>query len=186
MARWRRYLGSILLLVLLSGQCVAAGLDFSEVTITLGEDNRIFLDAQIHYELNETTAEALENGVPLTFETHVQMRAVDAWVWERDVSEYRLRSVLRYRPLSALYEVRTPGMDNKQVFATRQAALRYMGRIRDLAIVERDRLNLNKEYQVRLEAFLDVEALPLPLRPRAYLSSDWSLKAEPWEWQLRP
>jgi hypothetical protein len=77
-------------------------------------------------------------------------------------------------------------MDDKQVFATREAALRFMGRISDFAIIDRGSLDLKKEYRVRLEAYLDVESLPLPLRPKAYLSGDWHLEAEPWEWLIHP
>jgi hypothetical protein len=64
--------------------------------------------------------------------------------------------------------------------------LRYMGRIRDMAIVERAKLDASKEYLVRLDSYLDVEALPLPMRPLAYLSSDWDISADTWEWRLRP
>lgn len=164
----------------------AKGLNFSEVTLSLGEDNRIFLDAQLSYELNDTTAEALENGVPLTFVTQVQMRAVDAWFWEDDVASFKLRSSLRFRPLSGLYEVRNQTSTDKQVFATRASALRFMGKIRDMAIIERAQLDTSQDYRVRLNSYLDIEALPLPMRPRAYVSEDWDMQAEPWEWQLRP
>lgn len=182
--RLLRLLLSVCLLLVAGVQ--AAALEFSKVTLTLGEDDQIYVDAQIHYELTPAVREALENGVPLTFVLHVQMRRSHAWIWEKDVADYRTRSILRYRPLSGLYEVRNVGLDDKQVFATREAALRYMGRIRDLAIVKRSSLDTEKEYGVRLDTFLDVEALPLPLRPKAYLSSDWDLQAEPWEWQIRP
>jgi len=184
--RWRPCLLLLLLYLPLVGAQASPALEFSQVTITLGEDNRIYLDAQVHYELTPVVSEALENGVPLTFVTHVQMRQVGAWIWEKDAADFRLRTVLRHRSLSGLYEVRYVGTDDKQVFATREAALRFMGRIRDFAIADRGSLDLKKEYRVRLEAYLDVESLPLPLRPRAYLSSDWHLEAEPWEWQIHP
>jgi hypothetical protein len=164
----------------------AAALSFSKVTITLGEDERIFIDAQLQYALSQVAEEALENGVPLTFEMHIQMRADSAWVWEPDVTEYRIRNTLRYRPLSTLYEVSTQGIEGKQVFATRSAALRYMGSIRNFALVGRDKLDLDKQYLVRLNAYLDIDALPLPLRTQAYFSEAWSLQAEPWEWLLKP
>ncbi len=175
-----------LALLALCGPLLAAALEFSQVTITLGEDDRIYLDAQIRYELTPTVSEALENGVPLTFVTRVQMRDTEAWVWQPDAADHRLHKVLRHRPLSGVYEVRDLEAQDKQVFATREAALRYMGRIRDFAIIERSRLDLEREYLVRLEAHLDIEALPLPLRPRAYLSSEWHLAAEAWEWRIRP
>lgn len=164
----------------------AADLGFSEVVVTLSDDDRIMLDAQVKYTLNDTASEALENGVPLTFETHVEVRAADAWVWSRDVVDQRIRSTLRYRPLSSLYEVRIVGSDGKQVFATREAALRYMGLIRNMALIERSKLDAQREYIVRLNVNLDIEALPLPMRPSAYLSSDWNIAAEQWEWRLKP
>lgn len=178
--------GMGLFLLLLVGSAAAEALRFHKVTITLGEDDQILLDAQIRHDLNETVSEALESGVPLTFETHIQMREVGAWLWQSDVAEFRVRNVLRYRPLSGLYEVRRLDTDDKRMFATRLSALRYIGQIRNFALVARGGLDLGAEYLVRLRAFLDIEALPLPMRPKAYLSSDWSLESEPWEWQLQP
>ncbi len=160
--------------------------EFRRVVLTLSEDGRILLDAEIDYRLNDTIAEALENGVPLTFETHVQMRRAKAWIWESDVVEHRLRTVLRFRPLSGLYELRNLTGEVKLSFATRAAALRTLGRIVGMPVVEREDLDLEQEYLVRLEVHLDVESLPLPMRPLAYLDSDWSLASEPWEWRLRP
>ena len=131
-------------------------------------------------------SEALENGVPLTFETHVQMRRASAWIWESDVVEHRLRTVLRYRPLSGLYELRNLRGDERLAFATRDAALRALGKIVAMPIVRRDELDLDDEYVVRVGVRLDIEALPLPMRPMAYLKRDWSIASEPWEWRLRP
>jgi len=61
---------------------LADGVAFKRIALTLSEEGRILLDAEIAYDLNETVSEALENGVPLTFETHVQMRGAKAWIWE--------------------------------------------------------------------------------------------------------
>ena len=55
-----------------------------------------------------------------------------------------------------------------------------------MPIIERERLNLDREYLVRVDVSLDKEALPLPMRPMAYLKSDWSISSESWEWRLRP
>ena len=83
------------LLMLVAASSIAERVDFRKVTLTLSEDGYIMLDAEIRYELTDTVSEALENGVPLTFETHVQMRRAEAWIWESDVVEHRLRTVLR-------------------------------------------------------------------------------------------
>jgi len=165
---------------------LAQDVDLKRVSITLSEDGRILLDADIRFDLNETVSEALDNGVPLTFETHVQMRRAEAWVWESDVVEHRLRTVLAYRPLSGMYELRNLSGSEQLSFATRDAALRTLGNINGMPVVERSNLDLNQDYLVTVDVRLDIEALPLPMRPKAYLKSDWWLASEPWEWRLRP
>ena len=164
----------------------ADGVEYRRIALTLSEDGRILLDAEISYRLNDTISEALENGVPLTFETHVQMRRAEAWIWEPDVVEHRLRTVLQYRPLSGLYELRNLQGDERLSFATRDAALSALGRIVGMPVVERASLDLEEDYLVRIDVSLDIEALPLPMRPMAYLKRDWWLASEPWEWRLRP
>ncbi|HPE78859.1 MAG: DUF4390 domain-containing protein [Sedimenticolaceae bacterium] len=162
------------------------GVEMRRVALTLSEDGRILLDADIKFHLNDTVSEALENGVPLTFETHVQLRRASAWVWESDVVEHRLRTVLRYRPLSGMYELRNLVGDERLSFATRDAALRTLGNIVAMPIIERKQLDLDEDYLVRIDVGLDIEALPLPMRPMAYIKRDWSISSEPWEWRLRP
>jgi len=164
----------------------AQGVELRRVALTLSEDERILLDADIDYDLNDTVSEALENGVPLTFQTHVQMRRADAWIWEHDIVEHRLRTILRYRPLSGLYELRNLQGDEHIAFATRAAALRALGKIVAMPIIKRSRLDLDEEYVVRVAVKLDIEALPLPIRPLAYIKRGWSIASEPWEWRLRP
>lgn len=164
----------------------AERIEFRQVALTLSEDDYILLDAEIDYDLTETVMEALENGVSLTFETHVQLRRARAWIWEQDIIEHRLRTVLRYRPLSGLYELRNLDQAEPQAFATRDSALRALGRIVAMPIIIRTALDLEQEYLVRLQVSLDIEALPLPMRPMAYLRRDWSISSEPWEWQLKP
>lgn len=177
---------AVITLLSLSVGLLADGVEFRRIALTLSEDGRILLDADIGYDLNATIAEALDNGVPLTFETHVQMRRVDAWIWESDVVEHRLRTVLQYRPLSGLYELRNLRGDEHLSFATRDAAMGTLGRIVGMPIIQRAKLDLDQEYLVKIDVRLDVEALPLPMRPAAYLKSDWRLSSETWEWRLRP
>lgn len=177
---------AFILLTGLPAALLADDVEFRRIALTLNEQGLILLDAEIAYQLNDTVSEALENGVPLTFETHVQMRRSKAWIWEKDVVDHRLRTVLRYRPLSGLYELRNLQGDEGLSFATRDAALGAMGRIVAMPVIERERLDNDKEYLVRVEVGLDIEALPLPMRPLAYLNSDWSISSELWEWRLHP
>lgn len=178
----RRYL---LAMALLMAPPLIADFVFDEVAVTRDGD-RFLLDAEIRYQLNDTTVEALDNGVPLTIETHVQLRRDGAWIWEPDVVEHRIRQTLQLDPLSSLYEVRDLLSGQVQRFATQTAALSAMGELQGLVLIDVSRLDDEETYSVELRSYLDVEALPLPLRPLAHLSSDWGLESEVWQWQLRP
>ncbi|NCF09332.1 MAG: DUF4390 domain-containing protein, partial [Gammaproteobacteria bacterium] len=59
-------------------------------------------------------------------------------------------------------------------------------RLRDFPMLDRRLLRVGVRYGARLRASLDVEALPLPLRPVAYLSSAWDLTSEWHDWLLTP
>ena len=176
----------ILLLLVSSGALLAEpGFVFDRVQVDMRDDN-VLIDADVRYQLSESTLEALEHGVPLTFELHVQLRRADSWIWNRDVLEARLRSVLRYHPLSALYELHDLQTGGHQSYATRDAALRALGKIRNFPVTVLSDLVTGETYKLRMKSFLDINALPLPLRPKAYLSPDWDLESEVWEWRLQP
>ncbi len=162
----------------------------AEFTITKAaarlQDGVYLVDAVVSYEFSEVVLEALENGVPLTVELHLEVRREGAWVWEADVVDRRLRSQIRYSPLLGSYQVTHLDSGAKRSFATRDAALSALGEVKDLAVVSADALKPDQSYRVDMQATLDIESLPLPLRPRAYLSRDWNLSSEWSRWRLRP
>ena len=169
---------------------VAAAAAAAEFTITKAaarlQVGTYLVDAAIDYRFSEVVLEALENGVPLTVELHVEVRREGAWVWEADAVDRRLRSQIRYSPLLGTYQVTHLESGAKRSFATRDAALSALGEIKDLAVVRADALKPGENYRVDMQAALDIESLPLPLRPRAYLSGDWNLSSEWSRWRLRP
>lgn len=172
-------------LLLLNSLAIAA--DFRFATVQLSRvDDQLTLDADIAYPLNDTATEALDNGVPLTFVTHIEVRDDNAWIWEKDLVDRRLRTTLRYHPLSGLYQLHQLDTDRTEQFATREAAIQALGTLRGLALLPADRLEHGRQYVVRLRTYLDLEALPLPLRPLAVLSPSWHLGSESWERPLIP
>jgi hypothetical protein len=185
MTRWASATAWTIAALVLSGVALAAAFVFERVEVGM-EGSSVTIDADVRYRLSDAALEALENGVPLTFELHVQVRDADAWIWDADLAEARLRSLLRYHPLSSLYEVTDLETGEETSFATRAAALRQLGQVRSLPVVAVDRLEPGASYTLRMEAYLDVDVLPLPLRPQAYLSRAWSLKSDVWEWRLQP
>ncbi|MCW8889796.1 MAG: DUF4390 domain-containing protein, partial [Sedimenticola sp.] len=90
-----------------------------------------------------------------------------------------------YQALHGLYQVTDILSGTQQHYATRQAALTALGRLRDVQLIQADRLEQGERYRLSARARLDIEALPLPLRPMAYLSPSWNLSSEWSVWRLQ-
>lgn len=172
-------------LLLLGHALFAAEITYKAVGIG-EEDGRILLDIIEHYELTDTMIEALENGVPLTFVTEVMLEPEENHFWESALVKKHLVRKLRYHPLAESYEVWDSLTDQSRFFATREAALVALGDIKDWELIPADRLQKNRFYRVTVESWHDIGALPLPLRPKAYLSPGWHLSSKVYEWRLQP
>jgi hypothetical protein len=177
-------LGVMLAVLLLAAPCAQA--DFSvERVDTRYENDMLVMDAHIDYGFSKAALEALDNGVPLTLEVHVQLRRSAAWMWEESLVDERLRYVIRYKPLSERYTVaRLPGNDGRS-YVTRDAAIAAISDIEGLQLVPKARLEKNEGYLVEIRAALDVEELPLPLRPIAYLFPSWKLSTGWTKWPIK-
>ncbi len=150
------------------------------------EDGQYSLNASIDFGFSDTALEALDHGVPLTIIFHIQVRRASAWLWEDSLLDQQLRYGIRFKPLSRRYEVyRLPGTTGRD-FVTRDAAIRALGELNDLQLVSQDALAPDEDYEVQIKAILDIEELPLPLRPMAYLRPSWQLSSGWSKWPLTP
>ena len=78
-----------LMLGLIAG-LAAEGFTVTEVNTRLVEGTFV-LDAQVDYQFSERALEALDNGVPLTLQVHIQVRPQDDWIWDNSLVDQRLR-----------------------------------------------------------------------------------------------
>ncbi len=187
----RKTLGVLALLVwtLLAphpgGFAHARGFSIQQVE-TYQQTGQILLNARAALEFSPVALEALDHGVPLTLVFHVRLRRAGSWIWEDSLVDDQWRCVIRYRPLSGRYEVyRLPG-NQRQEFVTRDAAIRALSELTDQTLIAQARLDPQVEYELRLKVFLDIEELPLPLRPTAYLHPSWKLSSGWTTWPVKP
>ncbi len=163
----------------------AAGISYKAVAI--GEENGwIVLDLLQNYRLSGIMEEALENGVPLTFETEVVINHEDASFWRSALVKKKIRRQLSYHPLAEEYEMLDSDAGVRRRFATRDAALVALGDLKGKKIIPARALKKGVFYLVEVQTVHDIGALPLPLRPRAYLSPGWHLSSKVYEWRLQP
>lgn len=174
---------AVLLLSLLSPVWAAGS--FSVLSANTRLDRGIYLlDANLSYQLSPAVTEALQSSVPLTIQLDMEVRRDRSLMWDEVLASLQQRFRLTYHALARQYVVTNLNSDQLHSFPTQDAAFKYMGRIRDFPLLDRSLLKSSQRYVVALKVELDIESLPAPLRPHAYLSSDWRLASRWYQWQL--
>lgn len=148
------------------------------------ENGVYLLNARIVYRLGDTPREALENGVPLTIELEMEVIRNREWLWDETVAELQQKFRLEYHTLSRQYLATNLNSGEANSFPSLAAATQFLGHIDDFPLLDASLLESGESYYGQLKANLDIDALPVPLQPIAYLFGDWHLSSEWYIWPL--
>lgn len=146
-------------------------------------DNLYLLDAKLHYKLPEVPLEALQNGVALTFVLTIIVERERWYMWDEQIAILKQRYQLKYHAFSKQYVLTYLNTGIQVTFSTLEAILIQLGQLEDFPLLDKHLVSENEVYWVHLQTYLDIESLPVPLRPIAYLSSQWRLSSN---WYLCP
>jgi len=143
------------------------------------------LSADIVYQLSEKAKEALQNGVPLFWNIQVKMLQHRNVLWDKTLVDTAIRYRIQYHALLNMYRVRNEGNGEVYNFSTLSAALDLMSAVRNFRVIEKAELAPEKQYLCAVKVNFDREALPLPLRPIAYIDPQWYLSSDWTLWPLK-
>lgn len=146
-------------------------------------DGRYRVSVDIHYRLSDKAREALNNGISLYWDIRLKLERQRSWLWNKALVKHHFRYRIQYQALINRYKVTNITTGDNESYATLAAALAGMSSIRQVDLLARETLNPEASYQVAVKVFFDREALPLPLRPLAYINSQWNLSSA---WYLWP
>lgn len=170
-------------LLLIASPAWSEGFEVSHAKTHLADD--VYrLNAEIEFGLSEVALEALHNGVPLTIELEIEVYHEREWMWDETVASLQQRLRLEYHALARQYVVTNLNSGDHSAFPTLQAATDFLGRVQEFPLLDGSLVEPSDAYYARLRASLDIESLPAPLRPVAYLSGDWRLASEWYQWRL--
>ena len=147
-------------------------------------DGVYYVDADVDLNFSEKSREALDNGVSLTIRIDLEVLRRRPWLWDSKVSIVRANYELELHALSQQYVVRNLNLGTTHSYASLDLAASALGRVSDFPLVDAHLLDDPKNYRWRIRARLDIEALPAPLRPLAYLSALWRHDSDWYEWPL--
>lgn len=142
------------------------------------------LNANVDYRFSEPVTEALENGVPLTLTLRFKIRRDRGWWLDETLFSERRSFIVRYHPLAKSYQILSETSGLPQNYASLSALLNALGEIRGWRALPVGSFDADERYYGALAVGLDLEALPLPLRPVAYVSPSWYLSSSWYEWPV--
>lgn len=143
------------------------------------------LNASIDYQFDDAVLEALNNGVAVTLVLDIEVVRKRNYLWDEVVVNLRRRSRLEFHALSRLYVLNDLNEGARYTYLSAGSAIRALGSISRLPLLDSRILKAGSEYVIRLRPYIDVEELPPPLRPVAYISPEWKLTDEWKTWPLQ-
>jgi len=172
----------LLALLLLTAVAAQAGsIEPKRAALTPGEDGYT-LSAEFAVDLGNRLEDAVARGVPLYFNLEfVLVRSRKYWVNEHVITR-SLAYRLAYSSLTRQYRLTTGSLH--QNFGSLEEALRVVGRIGALPVLERDALKNGEHYEAAVRLALDRSQLPKPFQVDAIMDRDLQVDAKVLRWQF--
>ncbi len=147
------------------------------------ESGVYFLDARIVFNFSTEAIEAMDNGVTLTVLIDVEVFRQRA-LWDRKILSRQSRIDVGVHALSKKYVTRDVNTGETHTYRSVEEMAAALGNIVRLPLFEASGVEAAAQYTARVRARLDIEALPSPLRPLAYVSQAWRLASDWYELPL--
>lgn len=180
----------LLLIVSLTGLFAAPIFAANEGSIVIKtasfspQNGLLLLNADIRYTLSDEAIDALHNGVTLTFNVDLSTLEKRPRLWNKHLSNSVLIYRIKYHTLAETYQVSNTNTYSRHNFSSLTAALHALGNIKGQPLYALAPPNTYAHAVIK--AYLSIEALPLPMRPMAYLTPNWYLRSNSFEWPLNP
>jgi len=142
------------------------------------------LDARLDLKLTPQALKALDNGVTLTIVLDVEVYTPSRYLWDNVLASLEQRYEIQYHALSDQYLLRSLNSGSQFVYSSLDAALRALGKIDKVPILDAHLLQADEHYKVRVRSRLDLGSLPAPMQLKAYVSSEWWLSSGWYSWDL--
>ncbi|VAW96187.1 Probable proline rich signal peptide protein [hydrothermal vent metagenome] len=144
------------------------------------------VSAQIDYQFTDVAIEALQNGVPLLILIDIKVDRERNWWLDKNIAELQQGYLLLYHALTEKYLVNNLNSGAQENYDSLSSAVAALGQLDNLPLLDANLVSKDNRIIVRLHTYLDLEALPAPMRPLAYISSQWRLESDWYEWPLQP
>ena len=147
-------------------------------------NNILSITADAEVGLAKDPREALQSGVPLFFDLHIEILRNRKYIWDRDLFKTKYTYSLQRHTLSKKYVLKNLITDTQQVHSSIVTAVESLGQIRKLAVIDVEELTDRKNLVIAIQLELKISALPAPMMPLAYVSPQWHISSRKYKSKL--
>jgi hypothetical protein len=146
------------------------------------DNDIIMLNLDATFEFSADALAALESGIELFFDLDIRIVRARRLLWNAREFETSRRFSLERHALSNQFILTDLVTDERRVHGSLDHAIADLGRIRRLPVVETTRLPALDSSIIGVRFRLDIDALPAPMIPLAYVSPGWHMSSGWVEW----
>ncbi|MBW1776582.1 MAG: DUF4390 domain-containing protein [Deltaproteobacteria bacterium] len=150
----------------------------THIVVTNTRDDLLFY-LRVEGAFREDMKRAILSGVPATFSFFIQLYK-DRSLWlDKEIVELKVTHTIRYNPVKKEFSV-TRSWENTPPVKTRSflEAQKLMTEIDSLKVVELERLEKGRQYQIRAKAELSKRTLPFYLHYVLFFIALWDFETD--------
>lgn len=152
--------------------------ELTDIIITTSESH-LLLFATVENCFSKEMIQGIDNGIPITFNFHVELNAVRSGWFDSTLFESTLTHTLKYNSFKKEYEIvfsekKGPPITTRSL----EEAKKFMAEINGFALIERKDLIPDAPYALRIKATLDETTLPLGMHYVLPFTSFWNFETD--------
>lgn len=136
----------------------------------------VMIDFDADFTFSDDAIDALTSGITLTFDLDVTISESRSYLWDRELFATRRHYTLERHALSKQFVLTDLITGERRIHASLDLAIADLGRIRKLPLTERAELP-GEALRCAVRLKLDINALPTPMIPLAYVSPGWHMSS---------
>ena len=137
--------------------------------------------SHMQFLFSDAAIEALQSGVAIYLEFDLKVKRQRRYMWDKSIVRLSKRLKLERHALTERYIITDLLDQQRRIFDSLASAFEGINEMSDIPISSLSEIEQD-EYVLALKAKLDIEALPAPLRPIAYVSPSWRMSSDWYEW----
>ena len=161
----------------LTGTLLADGIKLTELEYKVS--NKVLMAAaKAELNFNSDMLAAVQSGIALYFDLHIKVVQPRPYIWNKERHRVKYTFSFRKHALSNQFVITNLVTGQRGVYRTIELAIDNLGEVDYLAVLDVKELSNTSDLFMELLFELDIESLPAPMIPMAYISRSWHISSK--------